>query len=75
MIALTDYQLKLIRDLATPLPREHRAEFLRRVAAQVEHKTGNGALYRIAVQTQRVMLGHSPTPEDEHVVAGELHHG
>jgi hypothetical protein len=76
MIALNDYQLALIMDLATPLARKQRSAFLEAVAARLEgRQVGDGALYRVALAVQREMLGRNPTPEDGHAVAGELHRG
>jgi len=74
MIALNDYQLALIMDLATPLARKRRSAFLEAVAARLEgRQVGDGALYRVALGVQREMLGRNPTAEDAHAVAGELH--
>jgi hypothetical protein len=73
MIALNDYQLALIMDLATPLARKQRSAFLEAVAARLEgRQVGDGTLYREALA---VMLGRNPTPEDGHAVSGELHRG
>jgi hypothetical protein len=76
MITLNDYQLALIIDLATPLPREQRGAFLEAVAARLKgRQVGDGLLYREALAVQREMLGPNPTPEDTHAVSGELHRG
>ena len=76
MIALNDYQLALIMDLATPLARKERSAFLEAVAARLGgRQVGDGALYRVALAVQRELLGRKPTPEDGHAVSGELHRG
>ena len=76
MIALNDYQLALIMDLATPLARKQRSAFLETVAARLEgRRVGDGTLYRVALAVQRELLGRNPTREDAHAVAGELRPG
>ena len=76
MIALNDYQLALIMDLATPLRCEQRSAFLEAVAARLKgRQIGDGTLYRTALEVQRQMLGRNPTPEDAHAISGELHRG
>jgi len=72
VLTLSDFQLAIIRELAEPLPRRRRGEFLERVAAQVRNRVGDGELYRIAITVQRAMLGPNPTPEDVDVVTGEI---
>jgi len=60
----TDYQIKLITDLALPLQPWRRGEFLQRVAARLSARTvGDGELYRQALAMQRAMLqGYDDLP-------------
>ena len=63
--AFTDYQIKLISDLARPLQVWRRGEFLRRIAARLHGRTaiGDGELYRQALAVQRAMLqGYDDLP-------------
>jgi len=61
MIALNDYQLALIMDLATPLTCEQRSAFLEAVAARLKgRQIGDGTLYRTALEVQRQRLIMAP---------------
>jgi hypothetical protein len=57
MIMLTDEQLQIVRELATPLHPRQRQQFLARRLVGIE--LGNGMIYAAAVAAQREVLSGS----------------
>ena len=60
MVSFSDEELQAINNLALPLPREIRGDFLQLVASRIagcsEQARGPGLVHRIAAETQREFL-------------------
>jgi hypothetical protein len=58
MLSLTDEQLRLVMDLAAPIPREQRDQFLRGLADELRlhPDIGAGELHRLALEVRRRLV-------------------
>jgi hypothetical protein len=56
MISLTDEQLRLVMELAAPIPVKQRDEFLRKLTGELRRRGGPGELHRLCVEVRHSIV-------------------